>query len=200
MKARLTGRQVVAAIFAGIVGHVLFAAGWVGLGLILFGGLVLAVLGGAVGGIGPETFTAVIDNLRDTFGAWLIGLAIGAGVLMVLGFVLSGLILRGGAVRKPWGTTFTSILIAAVLALPLLLLYGLIAGNAADGQPRFTVVAIIGTAVVGVLVWLWMTWAHRGSASEFADRRATATGTARVAGTESDPAVEPARPSGEPPR
>lgn len=173
MKAKLTGRQVVAAIFAGIIGHFFFAAGWVGLGLILLGGVIIALLGGSAASFGgllgdPEVLKNILGGVGGVAGGLVIGLAIGAVVLMFLGFLFSGLILRGGKVRKPWGTTWTAILIAAILSLPLLLVYGAIAGNTADGQPRFTIVLLIGTAVVGILVWLWMTWAHRGSASEFA--------------------------------
>lgn len=200
-KAKLSGRQVVAAVFAGIIGHFFFAAGWIALGVILLGGVLTAVLGGAIGSLSglfdSETIGAIMGGAGGVVGGLVIGLGIGAVVLMLLGVLFSWLILRGGKVRKPAATTWTSVIIVALLALPLLLVYGAIAGNAADGQPRFTIVALIGTAVVGVLVWLWMTWAHRGPASEFAEQKATGTGTAAVAPAEPAPAepapaVEPA--------
>jgi hypothetical protein len=195
-KAKLTGGQVVAAIFAGIIGHVFFAAGWIALGFILLGGLLTAVLGGAIGSLtglfDSETVDAVMGGAGGVVGGLVIGLGIGAVVIMALGVLFSWLILRAGKVRKPAATTWTSVIVVAILSLPLLLVYGAIAGNAADGQPRFTIVAIIGTVVVGVLVWLWMTWAHRGPASEFAEQKATATGTAAVAPAKPAPAVEAA--------
>jgi hypothetical protein len=51
MKAKLTGRQVVAAIFAGIFGHLLFGGGWTLLGLVLFGGVLTGILGLTAGGL-----------------------------------------------------------------------------------------------------------------------------------------------------
>lgn len=195
-KAKLTGRQVVAAVFAGIIGHFLFAAGWISLGLVLLGGVLTAALGGAIGGLtglfGSETVDAIMGGAGGVVGGLVIGLGIGAVVLMLLGVLFSWLILLGGKVRKPGATTWTSVIIVAILALPLLLVYGAIAGNAADGQPRFTIVAVIGTAVVGVLVWSWMTWAHRGPASEFAEQQATASGGAVVTPAEPAPAVQAA--------
>jgi hypothetical protein len=192
MKAKLTGRQILAAVIAGIIGHFLFGAGWIALGIVLIGGALTAILGGTIGGltgglVDGETMEQVLGSAGGVVGGIVLALSIGALIVMALGFVFSGLILKAGKVRKPWGTTWTSILLAALLSLPLLLAYGAIAGDAADGQPRFTIVAIIGTAVVGVLLWLWMTWAHRGYASAFVERSATATGTGTVP-VEPDPA------------
>lgn len=192
-KAKLTGRQVVAAIFAGIIGHFLFSVGWLGLGFVLLGGVLTAVLGGTIGGLGGlfnnESVDAILGGAGGVVGGVVIGLSIGAVVLMLLGVLFSWLILRGGKVRKPGATTWTSVLIVAILAVPLLFMYGAISGNAEDGQPRFTIVALIGTAVVGILVWLWMTWAHRGPASEFAEQSATASGsvTGKPAATKAEP-------------
>lgn len=191
-KATLTSGQVVAAIFAGIIGHAFFAAGWFGLGVVLLGGVVTAILGGTIGGLGGafgnETIDAVLGGAGGVVGGLVIGLGIGAVVVMLLGVLFSWLILRAGKVRKPAAVTWMSVLITALLSLPLLLVYGAIAGNTADGQPRFTIVAAIGTAVIGVLVWLWMTWAFRGPASEFAGQSATSAGT--VAAPPTAPVVE----------
>ncbi|MDF1478550.1 hypothetical protein PYV02_05565 [Leifsonia sp. H3M29-4] len=191
-KATLTSGQVVAAIFAGIIGHAFFAAGWFGLGVVLLGGVVTAILGGTIGGLGGafgnETIDAVLGGAGGVVGGLVIGLGIGAVVVMLLGVLFSWLILRAGKVRKPAAVTWMSVLITALLSLPLLLVYGAIAGNAADGQPRFTIVAAIGTAVIGALVWLWMTWAFRGPASEFAGQSATSAGS--VAAAPPAPVVE----------
>ena len=189
-KAKLSGGQVVAAIFAGILGHLFFAAGWLGLGFVLLGGVITAILGGTIGGLGGrfgnETLDAVLEGAGGVVGGLVIGFGIAAVVLMLLGVLFSWLILRAGRVRKPAAVTWMSVLIAAILSLPLLLVYGAISGNAADGQPRFMIVAVIGTVVVGALVWLWMTWAFRGPASEFAGQSAAGAGT--VAATVAPPA------------
>lgn len=193
-KAKLTGRQGVAAVFAGIFGHLLFAAGWIALGVTLLGGIVTAVLGGAITSLGgmlnKEGLDAVFDKTGAVFGNVLIILIIVSVVLIVIAFVVSGLILRGGKVRKPWGTTWTAILISAVLDVPLLLLYALIAGNT-EG-PSFLIIALIGTLVFGILVWLWMTWAHRGSGSQFANASVTgASGQSKPVETDTDtPAIK----------
>jgi hypothetical protein len=193
-KAKLTPGQVVAAIFAGILGHVFFAAGLLALVFVLLGGVITAILGGTIGGLGGrfgnETLDAVLGGAGGVVGGLVIGLGIGAVVLMLLGVLFSWLILRAGKVRKPAAVTWMSVLITALLSLPVLFVYGAIAGNAADGQPRFTIVAAIGTAVLGALVWLWMTWAFRGPASEFAGQSATSAGV--VAPATPAPAVEPA--------
>ncbi|MDP3209133.1 MAG: hypothetical protein Q8M65_08280, partial [Rhodoglobus sp.] len=48
MKAKLEGRQVVAALIAGVIGNVLFSSGWTALGLILLGGGAIALFGGSL--------------------------------------------------------------------------------------------------------------------------------------------------------
>jgi hypothetical protein len=88
---------------------------------------------------------------------------------MLLGFLVSGWILGAGRVRKPWATSLSSIAIVAVLDLPLYVLYLFIAGKLTDTKVSGPVflgpfVFIVGTIIVGVLVWLWMAWAHRGPA------------------------------------
>lgn len=193
MKAKLTGGQVVAAIFAGIVGHLLFGGGWMLLGLVLFGGVLAGLLGLTAGSIaeaisaGNPAFGSLFDSAGGFVGGVLLGAAVAAVVLMLLGFLLSGWILKGGTVRKPWATTFWSVLIVAVLSLPLLLVYLGISGGQDGGLP-FALVALLGTLIIGVLVWLWMTWLHRGPASEFAGVSASAT--AAPVTTQAPPAVD----------
>jgi len=165
-KATLTGGQTGAAVVAGIFGHLFFAAGWITLGITLLGGIIAGVLGGTLASFG-DAFSAdgikIFDSAGGVLGGIVLGLLIAAAVLIVLSIVVSGLILRRGKVRKPWGTTWTAVLISAIIDLPLILVYFAIA-RATDGVP-FLLIALVGTLVIGVLVWLWMTWAHRGPAA-----------------------------------
>src|SRR5690242_16819343 len=97
MKATLTGGQAGAALVAGIFGHLLFAAGWILLGITLLGGLIAGVLGGTLASVG-EVFTSdgiqIFDSAGGVLGGVLLGLLIAAAVLLVLAVVVSGLILR----------------------------------------------------------------------------------------------------------
>ncbi len=173
-KARLTAGQVVAAVFAGIFGHLLFAAGWITLGFVLLGGLLVSLLGVSAASI-AEQVTAGAGEFFDSAGGLLsgvfFGFLIGSLVLIVLGFLVSGLILRGGKVRRPWATTLSSVLIVAVLNLPLLVAYAAIANN----DLPYVLVAVLGTLIVGILVWVWMTWGHRGPAVDAAPTAAGLT-------------------------
>lgn len=167
MKAKLTGGQVVAAVFAGILGHLFFSAGWSLLWVALAGGLLTGLLGLSIESLAGQFSQGGPSEWFDTAGGLLGGLVIGAVVvavvIMVLGYLISAWILKGGKARRPWSISFWSIVIVAVLSLPLLLLYGAISGRGEGGLP-FPLVAFLGTVIVGVLVWLWMTWAHRGPA------------------------------------
>jgi len=166
-KATLTGGQVGAAIVAGIFGHLLFAIGWIALGITLLGGIIAALLGGSLSSLGQlfssEGINGVFDSAGGVLGSVVLGLLIASVVLVVIGFVVSGLILRRGKVRKPWGTTLTAVIIAAIIDVPLIAAYAAIA-RATDGLPFF-LIALLGTLVIGILAWLWMTWAHRGPAA-----------------------------------
>jgi hypothetical protein len=173
-KAILTGRQRGAAVFAGIFGHLLFALGWLGLGFLLIGGGLLLVLGASIGSI-ADSFGGVQsigDFLTQAGGIMkVVGVVVAviSFLLMLLGFLVSGWILAAGGVRKPWATSLSAVAIVAVLDLPLYVLYLVIAGKLTDTKvagPLFLgpFVFVIGTVVVGVLVWLWMTWGHRGPA------------------------------------
>ena len=168
MKASLNSRQVLTAISAGIVGHFFFSVGWTTLWLAAAGGALTGILGLTLESFAREVSSGVdlgtiFDNAGGVIGGVLIGIVIGSVIVLVLAFLFSGWILKGGKVRKPWATTFTSMLIAALLSLPLFLLYIAIAGSGDGGAP-YTLVAFLGTLIVGVLIWLWMTWAHRGPA------------------------------------
>ncbi|MEQ1736803.1 MAG: hypothetical protein ABL886_10445 [Rhodoglobus sp.] len=168
MKAKLEGRQVLAALIAGIVGNLLFSSGWTALGLILLGGGAFALFGGSLSVLfgqftDPTTLAGLFDGAGGIIAGVVIGASIAALVLMLLGFLVSGWILKGGRARKPWRVTWLSTLITAILMVPLLFLWFGIA-NGTDGLPVGAIIAI-GTAAVGAVVWLWMTWAHRGPAS-----------------------------------
>lgn len=171
-KAVLTGRQRGAAVFAGIFGHLIFAAGWLVLGFVLLGGGIVLLFGGTINGIANAFGGApnVAEFLTKAGGVILVvGIVFGAVafILMLVGFLVSGFILRANTVRKPWATTLTSILIVAAIDLPLFFVYIWLASKISETNTSGPVflgpfVGIIGTIVVGVLVWLWMTWAHRG--------------------------------------
>lgn len=212
-KAILTGRQRGAAVFAGVFGHLLFALGWLGLGFLLIGGALLLVFGGTIGAItgtfgGAQT---VSDFLGQAGGvAVLVGVifAVVSLVLMTLGFLVSGWILSAGRVRKPWATTLSAVAIVAVLDLPLNAAYLAIAGQLTDTKvsgPLFIgpFVFVVGTIIVGVLVWLWMTWGHRGPAIvvERADGTPVAvTDSPTVASIEASDPVATTQASAEPPK
>ncbi len=187
-KATLTGGQVGASIVAGIFGHLLFALGWIALGVALLGGVIAALLGGTLSNIG-DVFSAdgiqIFDSAGGVLGGIVLGLVIGSLVVIVLGIVISGLILRRGKVRRPWATTWTAVLIAAIIDAPLILAYVAIA-RATDGVP-FLLIALVGTLVVGILVWLWMTWAHRGPAVAI---EAVPVPAPVVAAPKSDPSID----------
>ena len=175
-KATLTGGQVGAAVVAGIFGNILFAAGLNALAVTLLGGTIVAILGGTI-----ESFsdgTEIFGTAGGVLGGIVLGLVIASIVLIGLAIVVSGLILRRGRVRKPWGTTWTAVLIATIIDLPLVLVYYLIA-RSTDGVP-YPLIALIGTVVVGILVWLWMAWAHRGPA---------VAGAGAIATKAADPAI-----------
>lgn len=184
-KATLTGGQTGAAVVAGIFGHLLFAVGWIALGITLLGGIVAALLGGSLSSLGQlfssEGINGVFDSAGGVLGSVVLGLSIASVVLIVISFVVSGLILRRGKVRKPWGTTLTAVIIAAIIDVPLIAVYVSIA-RATDGLP-FLAIALIGTVVIGILVWLWMTWAHRGPAAPVEAPR-------RVEPVETNPSID----------
>lgn len=197
MKAHLQGSHYVAAIFAGIFGNLLFSAGWSLLGATLFFGLFAAIFGASIQGIigqfaDPAAIAGFFSSAGGIATGLTIGFAIGALVLIGLGVLVSGLILRGGKVRKPWATTWLSVLISALLSIPLFFVWIAIA-NASDRLP-IALIVVLGTAIVGILIWLWMTWAHRGYASEFVGVSASASGTAtaKIEAAPAAPAVEAA--------
>ena len=205
-KATLTSRQRGAAVFAGIIGHLFFAPAWIGLGFLLLGGGILALVGGGIGVANVQDAQSVSDFLTQAGGivkvlGIIFGVIIGVGIL--LGFLFSALILKAGRVRKPWATTLSSLGIVALLDVPLAIFYLWIAARLTDTKVSGPVflgpfVFLLGTIVVGVLVWLWMAWAHRGPALvvERADgTQVTVTDSATVASIEASEPVIPAAPT-----
>ncbi len=180
MKAQLTGGQVLAAIFAGIFGNLLFSAGWTSFGVVLLGGVFALIFGGSISAIvgsfaDPATIAPFFDSAGGLVSGVVLGFGIGSVIVMLLGFLVSGWILGGGKVRKPWRATLTAILISALLNVPVLIAVFAIA-NGTEGL-SIGIILLLATAVLGILVWLWMAWAHRGYASEFVGASVTASAT-----------------------
>ena len=175
MKASLTRGQVVAGLLAGLFGGLLVAIGWYSFGLLLVVGLVVIVIGTLLslllGGSNP---IELLGDGADSAGAFVVGavvvaILVGAGVLFV-GVLVSRAILRRGQVRRPLAVTIRAALIAAGLES---ILFAIAASKVfetsdADRVGPFVVaglILLIGTLVIAPLVWLWMTWAHRGPAA-----------------------------------
>ncbi|QAV69785.1 hypothetical protein ESZ53_04660 [Salinibacterium sp. UTAS2018] len=187
-KAQLTSAQRSYSLVAGAVAHALFSVGWLMLGFVALGGGLTLLLGGTANGVSGlfGDVPVVADFIRNTssvIGTVIIVIAIVALLLVALAAFASIFLLTRGAVRKPWQITFQSLGIVALLDVPLFVAYLTIAAQATDsavGGAVFLgpVVGVVGSAVVGALVWWWMAWSRRGSASRFAGVTATASATA----------------------
>lgn len=177
-KAQLTGGQGAAAVIAGVIGHFLFSIAWAGLLLSLgfllfrafFNGLIEQFLNSAtLEGDAGNTIAQILQTIQGLLATLSIVLIVLNALGIVFAYFISWLILKIGKVRKPGGTTFSSILIVAILDGGLLLLSLAIgstfARNTDAGSP-FLIVWVVVTAVVGALVWLWMAWVRRGPAPE----------------------------------
>lgn len=167
-KAQLTGGQTVSAVLAGFFGNLFFTLGWTLLGFALFGSALFALVGASLNRVvgayvEAEQLEQVLTRTGGVLGVVAIIVGAGAVVLIAIGIVLSGVILRAGKARKPWAVTWASIGISVLLSLPLFLLYATLALRR-DSDAGFVLVSFLGTSIVGILVWLWMTWARRGPA------------------------------------
>jgi MFS family permease len=167
-KAQLTGGQTVSAVLAGFFGNLFFTLGWTLLGFALFGSALFALAGASLNRVvgayvEAEQLEQILTRTGGVLGVVAIIVGAGAVVLIAIGIVLSGVILRAGKARKPWAVTWASIGISALLSLPLFLLYAALALRR-DSDAGFVLVSFLGTSIVGILVWLWMTWARRGPA------------------------------------
>ena len=167
-KAQLTGGQTVSAVLAGFFGNLFFTLGWTLLGFALFGSALFALAGASLNRVvgayvEAEQLEQILTRTGGVLGVVAIIVGAGAVVLIAIGIVLSGVILRAGKARKPWAVTWASIGISVLLSLPLFLLYATLALRR-DSDAGFVLVSFLGTSIVGILVWLWMTWARRGPA------------------------------------
>ena len=186
MKAKLTREQLVAGLLAGLFGHLLIAIGWWSFGMLLVAALVVLVIGTLLslllGGSNP---IELLGESADSAGALVVGgvvvaVLVGAGVLF-LGVIVSRGILRRGQVRRPVAVTIRAALIAVAIDT---VIFGIAASSAftfTDADPvgpfiRSGVLLLVSALIVGPLVWLWMTWAHRGPAEAVAPVAAAAPG------------------------
>ena len=177
-KASLTTSQGVSAIIAGIIGHFLFSLAWFTLilgvlGLIarnvLFGLLDSAIEQVELTGDAGEGALGVMEAVRSALGTVNLVLIISSAVSIVIAFLISGGIMKAGKVRKPFGATFSAMVIVGILDLGLFWLYlfiGLGANDETGFLPTYPIAFVIGTVVVGALIWLWMAHLRRAPLSE----------------------------------
>lgn len=195
-KASLTTSQGVSAVVAGIIGHFLFSLAWFTLifgvlGLIarnvLFDLLDSAIRQVELTGEAGEGIRGTIEAVRGALGTLNLVLIIGAAVTIVIAFLISGGIMKAGKVRKPFGATFAAMVIAGILDLGLFWLYlfiGLSASEETGFFPTYPIAFVIGTVVIGALVWLWMAHLRRPAIAE-----AEGTAAAQVGSADGSPVV-----------
>ncbi|MEP6478055.1 MAG: hypothetical protein ABJB03_01585 [Rhodoglobus sp.] len=177
-KAVLNPRQTRAAILAGIFGHGLFVLGWYGFAAILALGLfalLSLIVGKAFGSLLGGS--SVGDLARDFFAQFTafflifaIVVAVIGLVLLLLGFIVSRAILKGGGVRRPTAVTWGSFGIAAGADTLMFFVYIAISnglkhvGGSVAGLTPLVVFAC--SILLGVGIWLLVTWISRGEAVE----------------------------------
>ena len=209
MKAKLTREQLIAAVLAGLFGHLLIAIGWWSFGMLLVAALVVLVLGMLVslllGGTNP---IELLGEGASELGVVvvivvIVAVLLGAGVLFA-GIMVSRGILRRGQVRRPVAVTIRAAIIAVAIDT---VLFGIAASNAAttsdaDRVGPFIgsgVLLLVGALVIGPLVWLWMTHAHRGpAAGVIPPEAAGAAVVTPVPAEQSTPGYTPVPPPAEP--
>jgi hypothetical protein len=209
MKAKLTREQLVAALLAGLFGHVLIAIGWWSFGMLLVAAIVVLVIGSLLslllGGSNP---IELLGGSAEGAGALVVvavvvAVIIGAGVLFA-GIMLSRGILRRGKVRRPVAVTIRAALIAVAVDTVLFAIAASSAFTFTDADQtgpfiRSGVVLLVGAIVIGPLVWLWMTHAHRGAATEAIPPSPAAPPVVTPAPAEQAmPGYSPAPPTAEP--
>jgi hypothetical protein len=195
-KAPLTTSQGVSAIIAGIVGHFLFSLAWFTLIIGVLGLVARSVLFGLLDstmdqieltGDAGEGALGMIETVRSALGTINLVLIISSAVSIIIAFLISGGIMRAGKVRKPFGATFSAMLIVGILDLGLFWLYlfiGLSASDETGFVPTYPIAFVIGTIVIGALVWLWMAHVRRAPLSEV-----EAASAERIGATEDSPVV-----------
>ena len=189
-KAQLSSAQRGHSLVAGAVAHALFSVGWLMLGFVVLGGGMTLLIGGTATGVNGlfgdvRVVADFIGSAGSVIGTVIIVVAVVAVLLIAVAAFASVFLLKRGAVRKPWPVTFQSLGIVALLDVPLFAAYLTVAANVTDSAVGGTVlfgpvVGIVGSALVGALVWWWMAWSRRGSASKFAGVTATASATAEA--------------------
>lgn len=162
------------------------------LGFVALGGGIRLLLGGTANGVSGlfgeiPALTEFLTNTGGIIGVIVVVVAVLALIFVVSSALVSGFILRRGEVRKPWHVTFQSLGIVALLDIPLFVVYLSIAAGVTDTTVSGPLllgpfVGVLGSALVGALVWWAMAWSRRGSASKFAGVRVTGSATA-VAGS-----------------
>jgi hypothetical protein len=177
-RASLTTSQGVSAVIAGIIGHFLFSLAWFTLILGVLGLVARSVVFGLIDstteqveltGEAGEGVVGVIETVRGVLGTLNLVLIISAGVSIIIAFLISGGIMKAGKVRKPFGATFSAMVIVAILDLGLFWLYlfiGLSASDETGFLPTYPIAFVLGTIVVGALVWLWMAHLRRAPLNE----------------------------------
>jgi hypothetical protein len=177
-KAPLTTSQGVSAIIAGIIGHFLFSLAWFTLILGVVGLLAKNAIFAAIDnlisqieltGEAGATVVNTLEAVRSALNTLGLVFIIGSAVSIIIAFLISGAIMKAGKVRKPFGATFAAMVIVGILDLGLFWLYlfiGLSASEETGFVPTYPIAFIIGTIVVGALVWLWMAHLRRTPLSE----------------------------------
>lgn len=177
-KASLTTSQGVSAIIAGIIGHVLFSLAWFTLILGVVGLVAKNVIFAAIDnlisqveltGEAGATVVNTLEAVRSALNTLGLVFIISSAVSIIIAFLISGAIMKAGKVRKPFGATFAAMVIVGILDLGLFWVYLFIGLNASDETgflPTYPIAFIIGTIVVGALVWLWMAHLRRTPLSE----------------------------------
>ena len=200
-RASLTTSQGVSAIIAGIIGHFLFSLAWFTLILGVVGlvakNLIFAAIDNLINqieltGDAGASIIATIEALRAALNTLSIVFIVSSAVSIVIAFLISGAIMKAGKVRKPFGATFAAMVIAGILDLGLFWVYLFIGLNASEETgffPTYPIAFVIGTIVIGALVWLWMAHLRRPLATELEGTTAAQVGSAEVGSADGSPVV-----------
>jgi|GEM_PF-1218694 len=199
-KAQLSNAQRGHSLIAGATANILFSTGWFLLGFVLLGGGIALVVGGTAkraSGLFEQIpqLNDLIARSGDIVGFAIVAIGILSLVFIALAAVVSGFVLKRGRVRKPWAVTFQSLGIVALLDIPLFLGFFAVAAAFSDSATSIILVIeplirLIGSALVGALVWWLVAWMRRGSASKFAGVTATASSIAVEAPAQLDTPTE----------
>ncbi len=164
----LTGGQRAASALAGLVNHALFSIGWFGLAFVLFFSAFGGVLQALVGSVDAATLSRVFASIGSIIWMVVVVFGVGSAVFVVLAVILSERMLRRGEVNRPWGVTVLSLIISAIIDVPIWLLSWVISRAATQSEaglaflpPLFSLILLL---VTGALVWWWMAHVLRAKA------------------------------------